>query len=134
MFTGVQTTYIKKIIVKIAPSAKPNRFYEIHTQNSSDSVPNFTDFSRLCPVGSLLRRCRSLKSIPEVVVSVVPYTVYGRSEYQVFFFRCFIRCFIFLNPQRTGVFYKGKGRGGGLYGPPVFSATSNRKRLIFSGY
>ena len=25
-----------------------------------------------------------------------------------------------LNPQRKGVFYKQKGRGGGHYGPPVY--------------
>ena len=37
MFTGVKTTYIKKNIVKIAHSTKPNRFYEIHTQNTSEA-------------------------------------------------------------------------------------------------
>ena len=37
MFTGAWKTYIKKIIVKIAFSAKPNRFYEIYTQNTSDN-------------------------------------------------------------------------------------------------
>ena len=36
MFTGFQTTYIKKKTVKIAHSAKPNRFYEIYSQNTSD--------------------------------------------------------------------------------------------------
>ena len=39
--------------------------------------------------------------------------------------------FPMFNPQRTGVFYKRKGRGGG---PPVISARSNGKRLILSGY
>ena len=41
---------------------------------------------------------------------------------------------LYLNPQRTGVFYKRKGRGGGIMAPPVISARSNGKRLIFSGY
>ena len=31
-----QPTYIKKIIVKIAYSAKPNQFYEMYTQNTSE--------------------------------------------------------------------------------------------------
>ena len=35
MFTGVWTTNIKKINVKIDPSVKPNRFYEICNQNTS---------------------------------------------------------------------------------------------------
>ena len=37
-----------------------------------------------------------------------------------------------INPQRKGVFYKRKGRGGAIMPPlPFISARSNVKRLIF---